>query len=99
MFLMVDKYLKDVYLDEFSAYEINENNDLPYMMRLKHKCENCGSGPELSLFGMQYQISLFFIPIARHFKEYYVKCKKCHVRLLIDYEEYRSLKKIAKMRE
>lgn len=98
MFIMIEKYLKDILIDEISSNEISLNNDLPYMMRLKHNCEMCDSSPNYILYGRKYQISLFLIPIARHFKEYYVRCKKCNVPLLLDYEEYRSLKRIIKMR-
>lgn len=98
MFLLIDKYLKTVQCDVYNYDEININSHLPYMMRLKHNCEKCGALPSFELYGMQYQVSLFMIPIAKHFKEYFIKCCECHVTLLIDYEEYRTLKKISKKR-
>lgn len=57
------------------------------------KCGNCNSAEPKRLMVTYKDFSLFFIPIVKWGKKYYVECEKCGSALEISKEEYKTLMK------
>jgi hypothetical protein len=71
-------------------YQVNS----PYGPVEQHQCPNCLHTEPWQLIRVSRYVTLFFIPILRHHREYWICCPNCNFGTKLDKDEFRNYKSI-----